>query len=143
MCCACSESQLLEEVRRPLRLLLAGHLLLVHVPVVKDLLEAPLDADLALRVREVGLADGLLEVEVDLGKTCRVFTYLTKGFIALLLFSTLALDMTEVTFRGFQASPATRQCENLLSLFPSSNALTTIAFLPACQQNHHLSRFYN
>jgi hypothetical protein len=67
--------------------------------------------------------------------------YLMKGFIVLVRFSTFALLIERVTFRGPRARPAIRQWENRLSLLPSSKVFTTTAFLPACRPASTITTF--
>ena len=57
-------------------------------------------------------------------------TYFTNGFM-LVLFNIFFYPIFLVTFLGYLSTPATKACPNLLSLVPSSDVLTTIAFFPA------------
>jgi len=59
------ESELLEKVTRPSRLLLAGNLFLVQITILKDLFQVLLHFHL-LVAHEVSLVNNLLEVHVNL-----------------------------------------------------------------------------
>lgn len=49
----------------------------------------------------------------------------------LVLFNIFFYPIFLVTFLGYLSIPATNACPNLLSLVPSSDVFTTIAFFPA------------